>query len=32
MAKADPSDGGNPKELSIADYREIFVNAVEGRL
>ena len=32
MAKADPSDGGNPKELSTADYREIFVNAVEGKL
>ncbi len=32
MAKADPSDGGNPKELSMDDYREIFVNAVEGRL
>jgi alcohol dehydrogenase class IV len=32
MAKADPSDGGNPKELSMDDYREIFVNALEGRL
>ncbi|WP_293765863.1 iron-containing alcohol dehydrogenase [uncultured Aquitalea sp.] len=32
MAKADPSDGGNPVSLSAADYSAIFRAAVEGRL
>ncbi|HXH04326.1 MAG TPA: iron-containing alcohol dehydrogenase [Candidatus Competibacteraceae bacterium] len=32
MAKQDPSDGGNPLELSVADYRALLVAAVEGRL
>lgn len=31
-AKKDPSDGGNPVELSAADYSEIFRNAVRGTL
>ncbi|MCX8500325.1 MAG: iron-containing alcohol dehydrogenase [Alphaproteobacteria bacterium] len=32
MAKNDPSDGTNPLELSIADYRQIFTDAVAGSL
>jgi hypothetical protein len=32
MAKLDPSDGGNPKELSISDYKDIFMNAIDGKL
>ncbi|MGL6070193.1 iron-containing alcohol dehydrogenase [Craterilacuibacter sp.] len=32
MAKADPSDGGNPCLLSADDYRHIFMEAVAGRL
>lgn len=31
-AKADPSDGGNPINLSVADYRAIFLAAVKGTL
>lgn len=31
-AKKDPSDGGNPIELSAADYSEVFRNAVRGSL
>lgn len=31
-AKADPSDGGNPINLSAADYRAIFIAAVKGTL
>ncbi|MCP2041207.1 alcohol dehydrogenase class IV [Neisseria sp. HSC-16F19] len=31
-AKKDPSDGGNPVELSVDDYREIFIAAVKGIL
>jgi alcohol dehydrogenase class IV len=32
MAKADPSDGGNPLVLQAADYSAIYLAAVEGRL
>ncbi|WP_019099888.1 iron-containing alcohol dehydrogenase [Chromobacterium haemolyticum] len=32
MAKADPSDGGNPLPLSADDYRAIFLAAQQGRL
>lgn len=32
MAKADPSDGGNPLSLSVADYSAIYAAAVTGRL
>ncbi|MCL6262925.1 iron-containing alcohol dehydrogenase [Craterilacuibacter sp. RT1T] len=30
MAKADPSDSGNPCTLSVADYRALFIAATEG--
>lgn len=32
LAKADPSDGGNPLPLNEKDYTEIFENAVKGNL
>jgi hypothetical protein len=32
MAKADPSDSGNPLPLSADDYRAIFLAAQQGRL
>lgn len=32
MAKADPSDGGNPLSLQAADYSAIYLAAVEGRM
>lgn len=32
MAKLDASDGGNPIELSVADYAQIVRNAVAGTL
>ncbi|KMN83920.1 alcohol dehydrogenase [Chromobacterium sp. LK11] len=32
MAKADPSDGGNPLPLSADDYRAIFLAAQQGML
>jgi len=32
LAKADPSDGGNPIVLQAKDYEKIFVNALEGNL
>ena len=32
MALADPSSGGNPIAFNEADYKRIFINAVEGRI
>ena len=32
MAQADPSAGGNPIEFNAAQYRQIFINAVQGKL
>ena len=32
MALADPSAGGNPISFSEAEYKAIFISAVEGRL
>ncbi|PXX48382.1 MULTISPECIES: iron-containing alcohol dehydrogenase [Aquitalea] len=32
MAKADPSDGGNPLPLSASDYSAIYLAAVQGQL
>jgi alcohol dehydrogenase class IV len=32
MALADPSNGGNPVEMSVAGYAAILENAMEGRL
>jgi len=32
MAKQDPSDGGNPVELSVDDYAELLQCAIDGKL
>lgn len=32
MAHRDPSAGGNPIDLSVEEYKEIFINAVNGNL
>jgi alcohol dehydrogenase class IV len=32
MAKRDPSDSGNPVELSVEDYQQLFQHAVAGQL
>lgn len=32
LAVQDPSAGGNPVQLSEAEYASIFINAVEGNL
>ncbi len=32
MAQADPSAGGNPVSFGAADYRQIFLDALEGKL
>ena len=32
MALADPSNGGNPVEMTVAGYAAILENAMEGRL
>ncbi|MEJ7138964.1 iron-containing alcohol dehydrogenase [Amphibiibacter pelophylacis] len=31
-AKQDPSDGGNPLTLTVADYRQLYLDALAGRV
>ena len=32
MAKEDPSTGGNPVELEISDFEELYQNSFNGKL
>ena len=32
MAKEDPSTGGNPVELEVSDFEELYQNSFDGKL
>ena len=32
MAKEDPSTGGNPVELDVIDFEELYQNSFDGKL